>query len=262
MCRRGEAPTFVYIQPNFHNPTGYLLSGPRRRRLIELAVQVTASRLALRATESRSNGHSSSCRSMTSWWSRMNRTTFSRIFPRTGPHRCRWRSKPGPGATCSRSGVSRRSWPRGWSAATVLPCLLFRKSLTSGGLPQRMGWIQGEPELLHRAFQGAGVIRSGGALNPIGALIVAELLRDGFMAAHIQKLVRRRRLLPPPSVRASRSRLCFIRLESCAATSSRCARPSTLTYQAPATNLRRAAVCAAARILPVPPPPRPPPVRD
>ena len=37
MCAAGEAPDFVYANPNYHNPTGAVLSAGRRRQLVQLA---------------------------------------------------------------------------------------------------------------------------------------------------------------------------------------------------------------------------------
>ena len=47
----------------------------------------------------------------------------------------------------------------------VLSLGSFSKILAPG---LRVGWIQGDPQLLERAWWSSGVIRSGGALNPIG----------------------------------------------------------------------------------------------
>lgn len=37
--RQGIRPKFMYVVPNFHNPAGVTMSGPRRKRLIELSAE-------------------------------------------------------------------------------------------------------------------------------------------------------------------------------------------------------------------------------
>ena len=39
ICAAGDAPELVYLNPNFHNPTGSVLSQERREELISLAVE-------------------------------------------------------------------------------------------------------------------------------------------------------------------------------------------------------------------------------
>jgi 2-aminoadipate transaminase len=39
ICAAGDAPALVYLNPNFHNPTGSVLSQERREELISLAVE-------------------------------------------------------------------------------------------------------------------------------------------------------------------------------------------------------------------------------
>ena len=144
MCAAGEAPDFVYTQPNYHNPTGYVLSRARRRKLVQLAAQYEFFVLADEP---------------------YNMLCFDED---NGGAR--------PLPLCCEEGAE----------AHVLSLGSFSKILAPG---LRIGWIQGQQELLERAFQSAGIIRSGGALNPLSALIVAELLRDGFLERHIRRLV-------------------------------------------------------------------------
>ena len=75
------------------------------------------------------------------------------------------------------AGTSRRH------ECTACPCLEAR----TGG--DRLGGC--------RAYGSSGVLDSGGALNPLGSLIVNQLITDGFLTSHIASLRKVRQLVMP-----------------------------------------------------------------
>lgn len=122
MCEGADGPPdFVYLNPNFHNPTGFVLSRERRRELVSLAVEFDFLVLSDEP---------------------YNLLSFNEAA-----------SPPLPLAL--EPGASKH----------VLSLGSFSKILAPG---LRIGWIQGDPDLLERAWWSSGVIRSGGALNPVG----------------------------------------------------------------------------------------------
>ena len=61
----------------------------------------------------------------------------------------------------------------------------FAKILAPG---MRLGWLHAHPRTVERAWTNAGVMGSGGALNPIGSLIANQMLSDGSLTAHLASL--------------------------------------------------------------------------
>lgn len=70
------------------------------------------------------------------------------------------------------------------SSGAVISLGSFSKILGPG---IRLGWVQAAPSLLG-SLADSGLLVSGGGLNPIGAAIVAELLRNGSQADHLTHL--------------------------------------------------------------------------
>ena len=66
----------------------------------------------------------------------------------------------------------------------VLSVSSFTKILAPG---LRLGWLQASAPLLER-FGAHGTLRSGGSLNPVMAYVVAELMRTGQLARHLELL--------------------------------------------------------------------------
>jgi DNA-binding transcriptional MocR family regulator len=66
----------------------------------------------------------------------------------------------------------------------VLSVSSFTKILAPG---LRLGWLQGSAELLKR-FASHGTLRSGGSLNPVMAYVVAEIMKSGQLARHLEML--------------------------------------------------------------------------
>lgn len=65
-------------------------------------------------------------------------------------------------------------------------CLGSFSKLLAPGL--RLGWIHTSPRLIAKAWRNVGVLDSGGALNPLGSLIINRLLENGFLMENIQNL--------------------------------------------------------------------------
>jgi DNA-binding transcriptional MocR family regulator len=119
MCEADGPPDFVYLNPNFHNPTGAVLSKQRRQELVSLAVE------------------------------------FDFLVLSDEPYNLLSFGAAPPLPLASEPGASKH----------VLSLGSFSKILAPG---LRIGWIQGDRDLLERAWWSSGVIRSGGALNPVG----------------------------------------------------------------------------------------------
>ena len=68
--------------------------------------------------------------------------------------------------------------------ARVLSLGSFSKLLSPG---LRLGWLHAEPPLIAR-FLGHGVLRSGGALNPVVSSLVHAVMQTGALADHLRRL--------------------------------------------------------------------------
>ncbi len=76
------------------------------------------------------------------------------------------------------------SYDRG--RARVLSLGSFSKVLGPG---LRLGWLHAEPSLIAR-FLGHGVLRSGGALNPVVSSLVQSAMQTGALSQHVSRLRR------------------------------------------------------------------------
>lgn len=66
----------------------------------------------------------------------------------------------------------------------VISVSSFTKILAPG---LRLGWLQASPALLDR-FAAHGTLRSGGALNPVMAYVVSQVIRRGQLASQLETL--------------------------------------------------------------------------
>ena len=138
MCEAGEAPEFVYTIPNYHNPTGAVLSAARRQQLLKLADEHD---FLVIADEP------------------YNLLVYG--------------GQPAP-------------LPLVASGSERVICLGSFAKLLAPGI--RLGWMHTCPALVEKAWRSVGVLDSGGGLNPLGSLIVNQLLKDGFLLENIANL--------------------------------------------------------------------------